>query len=78
MWMQIHDISFSKPWTDLEEGVGGVFGLGQIKVEYLHSKITENMPRTLSLPSRKILNQHMITVLNFFFSCTIFYNFYFM
>lgn len=89
MWMQIHDISFSKPWADLEEGVGGVFGLGQIKVEYLHSKITENMPRTLwqtqifrqnppPFPSRKILNQHMITVLNFFFSCTIFYNFYFL
>lgn len=47
MWMQIHDITFSKPCADLEEGVGGVFGLGQIKVEYLHSKITENMPRTL-------------------------------
>lgn len=45
--MQIHDITFSKPCADLEEGVGGVFGLGQIKVEYLHSKITENMPRTL-------------------------------
>lgn len=37
MWMQIHDITFSKPCADLEEGVGGVFGLGQIKVEYLHS-----------------------------------------
>lgn len=47
MWMQIQNISFSKPCADLEEGVGGVFGLGQIKVEYLHSKITENMPRTL-------------------------------
>lgn len=47
MSMQIHNISFSKPCADLEEGVGGVFGLGQIKVEYLHSKITENMPRTL-------------------------------
>lgn len=42
-----YNISFSKPCADLEEGVGGVFGLGQIKVEYLHSKITENMPRTL-------------------------------
>lgn len=47
MWMQIHDITFSKPCADLEKGVGGVFGLGQIKVEYLHSKITENVPRTL-------------------------------
>lgn len=33
MWMKGHNISFSKPCADLEEGVGGEFGLGQIKVE---------------------------------------------